>query len=81
MGEIGRINNERVKAARAKGEDIAAYNRWAGAHESIVAKSLLCAGTTWAGVYLAEDQLNGTPVAVKVLEDPYRDDQIGRAHV
>jgi len=36
--------------------DIAAYNQWASAHESIVAKSLICAGTTWAGVYVAEDQ-------------------------
>ncbi|MBN1977402.1 MAG: hypothetical protein JW918_08370 [Anaerolineae bacterium] len=36
--------------------DIAAYNRWAGEHESIMAKSLFCAGTTWPGVFLAEDQ-------------------------
>ena len=34
---------------------IAAYNRWANGHESILAKSLLSAGTTWAGVWLAED--------------------------
>ena len=37
-------------------ERIEAYNRWAGAHESIMAKSLFCAGTTWPGVFLAEDQ-------------------------
>jgi dienelactone hydrolase len=36
--------------------DIAAYNRWAGGHETIMAKSLFCAGTTWPGVFLAEDQ-------------------------
>jgi len=36
--------------------DIAAYNQWAGGHESIMAKSLFCAGTTWPGVFLAEDQ-------------------------
>jgi dienelactone hydrolase len=36
--------------------DIAAYNRWAGGHEAIMAKSLFCAGTTWPGVFLAEDQ-------------------------
>ena len=36
-------------------EYIAAYNRWAGGHESTLAKSLLSAGTTWAGVWLAED--------------------------
>ena len=34
----------------------AAYNAWAGAHEDIMAKSLFCAGTTWPGVFLAEDQ-------------------------
>lgn len=37
-------------------EGIEAYNRWAGNHESILAKSLFCAGTTWPGVFLAEDQ-------------------------
>ncbi len=35
---------------------IHAYNRWAGSHESLMAKSLLCAGTTWPGVFLTEDQ-------------------------
>jgi len=37
-------------------KDIQAYNAWAATHESTVAKSLLCAGTTWAGVYVAEDE-------------------------
>jgi dienelactone hydrolase len=37
-------------------DDIAAYNQWAGGHESIMAKSLFCAGTTWPAVFLAEDQ-------------------------
>lgn len=32
------------------------YNRWAANHESILAKSLFCAGTTWPGVFLAEDR-------------------------
>lgn len=41
---------------------IDAYNRWAAGHESIVAKSLFCAGTTWPGVWLMEDQ-----VALSVL--------------
>lgn len=35
---------------------IAAYNAWAAQHESIMAKSLFCAGTTWPGVVLSEDQ-------------------------
>jgi hypothetical protein len=37
-------------------ETIKAYNAWAAQHESIMAKSLFCAGTTWPGVFLAEDQ-------------------------
>lgn len=37
-------------------EAIKAYNSWAGQHESIMAKSLFCAGTTWPGTFLAEDQ-------------------------
>ncbi|MBT5831852.1 MAG: hypothetical protein HOH77_16830 [Candidatus Latescibacteria bacterium] len=36
--------------------NIQAYNSWAADHESIMAKSLFCAGTTWPGVFLAEDQ-------------------------
>jgi dienelactone hydrolase len=37
-------------------ENIRAYNDWAADHESIMAKSLFCAGTTWPGVFTAEDQ-------------------------
>lgn len=37
-------------------ESIAAYNRWAANYESIMAKSLFSAGTTWPGVFLAEDR-------------------------
>lgn len=39
-----------------KTETIEAYNEWAKEHETIMAKSLFCAGTTWPGVFLAEDQ-------------------------
>ena len=35
--------------------DIIAYNEWAAAHESIMAKSLFCAGTTWPGSFLLDD--------------------------
>jgi dienelactone hydrolase len=35
--------------------NIQAYNRWAGEHEHIMSKSLFCGGTTWPGVFLAED--------------------------
>ncbi|HEV3163870.1 MAG TPA: hypothetical protein VGZ22_07505 [Isosphaeraceae bacterium] len=37
-------------------QEIAAYNKFAGEHEHLVAKSLFCAGTTWPGVFTAEDQ-------------------------
>jgi dienelactone hydrolase len=37
-------------------ENIKAYNNWAGEHEHVMAKSLFCAGTTWPGVFFAEDQ-------------------------
>ncbi len=37
-------------------EGVAKYNAFAGAHEHIMEKSLLSAGTTWPGVYLVEDQ-------------------------
>ena len=37
-------------------EGIAKYNAFAGAHEHIMEKSLISAGTTWPGVYLVEDQ-------------------------
>jgi dienelactone hydrolase len=36
-------------------ENIEAYNEWAAEHEHVMAKSLFCAGTTWPGVWLAED--------------------------
>jgi dienelactone hydrolase len=36
--------------------EIDAYNQWSGGHESILAKSLFCAGTTWPGVFVGEDQ-------------------------
>lgn len=37
-------------------ESIEEYNEWAGDHEHIMAKSLFSAGTTWPGVFFAEDQ-------------------------
>lgn len=40
----------------ADSEAIRAYNQWAGNHEHILAKSLFSAGTTWPGVFSAEDQ-------------------------
>lgn len=39
-----------------KQENINAYNRWAGQHEHIMSKSLFSGGTTWPGVFFAEDK-------------------------
>jgi dienelactone hydrolase len=36
--------------------NIRAYNDWAGRHESVMARSLFSAGTTWPGVFFAEDR-------------------------
>ena len=36
--------------------NIDAYNHWASDHEHIMSKSLFCAGTTWPGVFFAEDR-------------------------
>lgn len=36
--------------------NIDTYNHWAGNHEHIMSKSLFCAGTTWPGVFFAEDR-------------------------
>lgn len=36
--------------------NIHAYNKWASDHEHIMAKSLFSAGTTWPGVFFAEDR-------------------------
>jgi dienelactone hydrolase len=38
-------------------KNIEAYNKWAGNHEHIMAKSLFSAGTTWPGVFFAEDKI------------------------
>lgn len=40
-----------------KPESIKAYNDWAADHEHIMAKSLFSAGTTWPGVFFAEDRI------------------------
>ncbi len=39
-----------------KPENISAYNNWASEHEHTMAKSLFSAGTTWPGVFFAEDR-------------------------
>lgn len=51
-----RLRDGLAPVERDRPETIEAYNRWAKAHEHIMARSLFSAGTTWPGVFLAEDQ-------------------------
>lgn len=37
-------------------ENIKTYNAWASQHEHVMARSLFSAGTTWPGVFFAEDR-------------------------
>lgn len=38
-------------------KNVHAYNSWARAHEEVMSKSLLCAGTTMPGMVLSEDRI------------------------
>lgn len=55
-----------------KQENIDAYNRWAGTHEHLMAKSLFSAGTTWPGVFLAEDMAALDVLCARPDVDPAR---------
>ena len=50
------ITNHLVERDPESEEEIQRYNNFAANHEHLVAKSLFCAGTTWPGVFTAEDQ-------------------------
>lgn len=49
-----------------------AYNAWSGGHEHIMAKSLFCAGTTWPGVFWAEDRIALDVLCARPEVDPER---------
>jgi dienelactone hydrolase len=51
-------------------ENIEEYNKWAGHHEHVMAKSLFCSGTTWPGVFLSEDQVALNVLAARKDVDP-----------
>ena len=48
------------------------YNAFGSQHESIIAKSLLCAGLTWPGVMVAEDRAALDYLASRADVDPAR---------
>jgi dienelactone hydrolase len=50
------IRNDVVEVNPNSEEDIERYNRFAANHEHIIAKSLFCAGLTWPGVFVFDDQ-------------------------
>ena len=51
-----RIRQDGLDPQSDDAEEVRRYNAFAGAHEHIMEKSLLSAGTTWPGVYVVEDQ-------------------------
>lgn len=51
---------------------INAYNDWAADHESVMAKSLFSAGTTWPGVFADEDRVALDVLCARPDVDPAR---------
>lgn len=66
--------NKRSDTDPDSSENIRVYNDWAGQHEHVMSKSLFSAGTTWPGVFLAEDQ---QAVNILVERDDVDSDRIG----
>ncbi len=68
---------DRVRAGASRKDpktlkEIAEYNNWAGNHESVMARALFDAGTTWPGVTLAEDQRALDVLCARPDVDPHR---------
>ncbi len=57
VGDVSPVLRKGLKEVNPEAtEEIKEYNRFAADHEDIMAKSLFCGGTTWPGVFTAEDQ-------------------------
>ena len=50
------VRNNMVEVNPDSEEEIQRYNQFAGNHEHLIAKSLFCAGLTWPGVFVFDDQ-------------------------
>jgi dienelactone hydrolase len=50
------IRNNLVEVNPDSEEEIQRYNQFAAGHEHLIAKSLFCAGMTWPGVFVFDDQ-------------------------
>lgn len=69
----GELNvTDKTDADPENSEHIETYNAWSGAHEHVMSKSLFCAGTTWPGVFLSEDQTALDILAARKDVDPER---------
>jgi dienelactone hydrolase len=67
-----RVRAQGVDPAPDDADGIAKYNAFAGAHEHIMEKSLVCAGTTWPGVFVPEDQRALDVLCARPDVDPSR---------
>jgi dienelactone hydrolase len=57
VADVPTIVRKDLKETNPESEqEIEAYNHFAADHEHLMSKSLFCAGTTWPGVFIAEDQ-------------------------
>jgi dienelactone hydrolase len=57
VGDLPAVVRKDLKEVNPESEEeIKAYNEFASNHEHLMSKSLLSAGTTWPGVFTAEDQ-------------------------
>ena len=57
VGDVSPVIRKDLKEVNPESEaEITAYHAFASDHEDEMAKSLFCAGTTWPGVFTAEDQ-------------------------
>jgi dienelactone hydrolase len=57
LGDLpANIRNNLVEANPEAEDEIQRYNQFAGGHEHLIAKSLFCAGMTWPGVFVFDDQ-------------------------
>jgi dienelactone hydrolase len=66
------VRGDRADPADDDHAAIAAYDAWAAQHENIMAKCLFCAGTTWPGVFFAEDRAALDVLARRDDVDPKR---------
>ncbi|MCB9383434.1 MAG: hypothetical protein H6509_02385 [Bryobacterales bacterium] len=67
-----RVKGDLVEERPESEEEIQAYNAFAGGYENIVAKSLFCAGTTWPGVFVSDDQRALDVLSARADVDPER---------